>query len=186
MAIISLWEIIQLVIMTLVVGYILTGSVRVRPRTVYDFMNPKRFDWQEYKYSIYVTAPAIVVHELAHKFVALAYGYDAVFQMFTFGLALGVVLKLIASPFIIIAPGFVSIMNVNNDLAYRLIALAGPFVNLVLWIGSLLILKYNKNLSRKWTAIFSMTKNLNMILFFFNMIPFGPFDGAKVIFGLPG
>ena len=187
MVIITFSEIIQITIMTLVVGFILTGIVRVKPRTVYNYMHPKKFDWTEFKYAIYVSAPAIVIHELGHKFVALAFGYSATFEIFIFGLIIGLVLKLFNSPFLILAPAFVNIGSVNNDLTYRLIAFAGPAINLILWLLALLVLKmYSKKMSRKWVAIFSMSKTLNMWLFFFNMIPIGPFDGAKVIFGLPG
>ena len=183
MAIITFQEILELTIMTLVIGYIFTGLFRFKARTAYDYIQ-KRFDWQEFKFAILVAAPAVVLHELGHKFVAMAYGFSAEFHMFTFGLALGVFLKLISAPFIIIAPGFVNIVAVNSDIAYRIIAFAGPAVNLILWIGSLLILKYAKNLSREKMIFFAASKKLNMILFFFNMIPFGPLDGAKVLFGM--
>ena len=186
MVLITLWEIVQILIMVGVIGYIFTGFVKVKPKTVYDYLHPKRFDWTEFKYAVYVSAPAIVLHEMAHKFVAMGFGYTATFEIFVLGLAIALFLKLVHSPFLIIAPAYVKLSGITNDLAYRLIAFAGPFVNLVLWLGALIVLKnYSKNLSRKWVAILSMTKTLNMILFFFNMIPFGPFDGAKVIFGLP-
>lgn len=186
MVLITFWEVVQLIIMTFAIGYILSGYIKIKPKTVYDFMHPKRFDWGELKYAIYVSAPAVVVHELAHKFVALGFGYGATFELFPLGLGLGILLKLIGSPFLIIAPGWVRLEGITNDLAYRVIAFAGPAVNLVLWLGAMFVLKnYANKLSRKWIAILSMTKTLNMILFLFNMIPFGPFDGAKVIFGLP-
>ena len=40
-----------------------------------------------------------------------------------------------------------------------------------------------KILTRKQLILLHLTKKINIILFFFNMIPFGPFDGAKVLFG---
>jgi Zn-dependent protease len=58
-------------------------------------------------------------------------------------------------------------------------------MNLLIWIVSIILLKKLKNLNRMQMAALQMTKMINMILFFFNMIPFGPFDGAKVLFGLP-
>lgn len=187
MALITLWEIVQLLIMTFVVGYILTGMVQVRPRTIYDMMHKRKFNWTDFKYAIYVSAPAIIIHELGHKFVAMAYGYSATFEMFTWGLAIGLALKLIGSPFILLAPGYVSLPVIPDPFVYRLIAFAGPAVNLILWMGSMYILKnYPRKLDRKWTAVLAVTKKLNMFLFFFNMIPFGPFDGAKVVFGPPG
>ena len=183
MAIITLSEIFSLVVMTLVIGYIFTGKFTRRVKTVYDMMHPKRFDLNDFKFAILVTAPAIVLHELAHKFVAILYGFTATFKMFLFGLGIGVVLKLVNSPFILIAPGYVELPPINDALAYRLIAFAGPAVNLILWIGSMIILDRAKNLTRTQVAVLSLTKTINMILFFFNMIPFGPLDGAKVLFG---
>ncbi|MCD4759856.1 M50 family metallopeptidase [archaeon] len=186
MALITLTEILHFAILTLVVGYILSGMFVSRAKTIYDRMHPKRFKWADLKFAIIVAAPAIILHELAHKFVAMAYGFEATFQLFPFGLALGLFLKLIGSPFLIIAPGYVTIdpAAFANPFAYRLIAFAGPAVNLILWLGSLFILKTRK-LNRTPFAVLSMTKFLNMLLFFFNMIPFGPFDGQKVFFGPP-
>ncbi len=187
MAIITLTEILYFVILTAVIGYIFTGMFTRRPKTIYDRMHPKRFRWDDFKFAVIVVAPAIILHELAHKFVAMGYGLDATFKLFPFGLALGIFLKVIGSPFLIIAPGYVDIGQaaLSDPIAYRLIAFAGPAVNLVLWLGSWLILKYKPNLNRTTHAALSMTKIINMILFIFNMIPFGPFDGAKVIFGPP-
>lgn len=187
MALITLTEILYFIILTVVIGYIFTGMFVRRPRTIYDRMHPKRWRWDDFRFAVLVTAPAIILHELAHKFVAMGFGYEATFELFPFGLALGVFLKVIGSPFLIIAPGYVSIGTAafTDPIAYRLIAFAGPAVNLVLWLGSWAILKSYKGLNRTQFAVLSITKLLNMILFFFNMIPFGPFDGAKVFFGPP-
>lgn len=187
MVLITIEEIIKLGIMSVVIGFIFTGFYSFRARTVYDRMKKRKFDLRDLKFSILVTAPAVVLHELAHKFVAIAYGYTATFEIWGFGLGLGLLLKLIGSPLIIIAPGFVQISELafTNDLAYRLIAFSGPAVNLVLWLGSMFLLKTNKRFSIKQTAALKLTKYLNGILFFFNMLPFGPFDGRKVFFGVP-
>ena len=63
-----------------------------------EYLSTFFFNWIDFKYAIYVSAPAIIIHELGHKFVAMAYGYTATFEMFSLGLAIGVVLKLIGSP----------------------------------------------------------------------------------------
>ncbi|MBU2639669.1 MAG: M50 family metallopeptidase [Nanoarchaeota archaeon] len=136
------------------------------------------------KISLIATSPAVFFHELFHKIFAISFGYAATFHIFTPGLILGVILKLVNSPFLIIAPGFVSISNVTNDLQYRLIAFAGPFANLLLFLTALLILKYKDNLSEKQLTILHLTKRINLLLLIFNMIPISPLDGAKVLFGL--
>ncbi len=186
MNLITFEEIIKLVIMSFVIGFIFTGFYSFRPKNIYERMRKKRkYDFRDLKFSILVTAPAVVLHELAHKFVAMGFGYSATFNIWGFGLGLGLFLKLIGSPFIIIAPGFVQISELafTNELAYRLIAFSGPAVNLLLWLSSMFLLKSNRRFSTKQLAGLKMTKYLNGLLFFFNMLPFGPFDGRKVFFG---
>ncbi len=180
----SIAEILYLVITSLVIGYIFTGLFTPRIKNAYDYLNPKRFDMRDFKFAVLITAPAVILHELAHKFTAMAYGLPAEFHISVFGLGIGVFLKLIAAPFIIIAPGYVSIPGVTDPSALALIAFAGPLVNLILWLGSRQILKSNYNLKRKTQTALALTAKINMILFFFNMIPLPPFDGSKVISGL--
>jgi len=182
---ITLTEIFYFIILTGVIAYIFSDMFQLRPKTVYDYMHPKKFNLENLKLAALVAAPAVILHELAHKFVAMGFGFTATFQLFYFGLILGVFLKLISSPLIIIAPGYVvpSLALANFPLEYRLVALAGPLTNLVLYLIAVLILKFNQNLSKKQLILLHLTKKINIILFLFNMIPFGPFDGAKVLFG---
>ena len=178
-------EIIYLIVVVLVIGYIFSGFFKFRPKTAYDMVSQLRFNMQDFKLAVLVTAPAIVLHELAHKFVAMGFGFPAEFHIWGFGLLLALFLRVINSPLIIIAPGYVVIPLVTNAMQYRLIAFAGPLVNLILWFGAFLILKKVKKLNNKQMIVLYLTKRINMILFIFNMIPFGPLDGAKVLFGLP-
>ncbi|MBS3064584.1 MAG: M50 family metallopeptidase [DPANN group archaeon] len=180
-------EILYFVILIAVLGFIFTGVFIIRPRTIYDRMHPKKWRWHDFKFAALIASPAIILHELGHKFVAMAYGYSATFQLFPFGLALGIFLKLISSPLMILSPGYVNIGTeaFADPIAYRVIAFAGPAVNLLLFLISWLILKYANNLSRKQELTLHFTKVLNMLLFLFNMIPLGPFDGQKVFFGPP-
>lgn len=188
MALITLTEILYFVILTLVIGFIFSGSFTYRPKTVYDLIKKKKkFYWRDFQFAALITAPAIILHELAHKFVAIGYGFDATFKLFPLGLVIGLVLKIIGSPFILIAPGYVEIGTAafSNPTAYRLIALAGPLTNALLWLIATLILNTSRSLNRTQIAALKLTKMINLILFIFNMIPFGPFDGAKVLFGPP-
>ncbi len=182
---ITLLEIIYLIIVTVVIGYIFTGFVSIRPKTVYNMMHPNRVDLRDFYFAALVAAPGIIMHELAHKLTAISFGYPAQFQIWAFGLVLAIFLKLISSPLMIIAPGYVNIPEISNSFQYRLIAFVGPAVNLLLWAIAYLVLKYAKNINRKQLAFLALTKRINMILFIFNMIPIGPLDGAKVFFG-PG
>ncbi|MAG50588.1 hypothetical protein CL621_03025, partial [archaeon] len=135
-------EIIYLAIVVIVIGYIFSGMFRVRPSSVRDITSRLRFDLGDFKLAVLVTAPAIVLHELSHKFVAMAFGFPAQFHIWGFGLLLALFLRVIGSPLIIIAPGYVGIPLVTDPTMYRLIAAAGPIINLILWISAFLILKF--------------------------------------------
>ena len=165
---------------TLVVGYIFSGIVKLPRKDDVIESYTKRFDLEEFKFAVLVAAPGVILHELGHKLVAMSFGLQAFFEIWPTGLIIGVVLKFLGSPFILIAPGYVTV-PANTTLQLVLTASAGPLVNLLLWIGSLLILKYKKNLSRNNALILLLTQNINKWLFIFNMIPIPPLDGSKVL-----
>ena len=176
---ITLTEIIYLLITTAVVGYIFMG---ILPRAKGLYFH-KGFNWNEFKLACLVSAPGIILHELSHKFVAIFYGLQAAFYIWPFGLFLAVFLKLISSPFILIAPGYVGISEGATTSQFALIAFAGPLVNLVLWLGSSFVLN-RARLTRKQAIALHLTKVINMWLFIFNMLPIPPLDGSKVFYGL--
>jgi Zn-dependent protease len=173
---ISFMELIYFIILTLVVGYIFMDIFKPR-------FQRARFSWKSLKFSALVAAPGIILHELAHKFVAMGFGLAASFKIWPFGLFLGVFLKAISSPFILIAPGYVEIGSTTIP-QLTLIAFAGPLINLILWIGSWAVLNYKKRLGRKTAIALYLTKLINMWLFIFNMLPIPPLDGSKVFYGL--
>lgn len=181
MAFITIAEIFRIVVMTLALGYIFSGFIPSKTKNIMDYYKKSRFaiDWESIKVAMIVTAPAVVFHELGHKFVALVTGYNAEFFASYLGLALGVFLKIIGSPFIVFIPGYVSIGNAPV-VASGIIALAGPLVNLLLWVIATIIVKTTKQKGQKLTILL-LTKRINGILFLFNMIPFGFFDGGKVL-----
>jgi len=179
--ILSTYEIFDLVIMTLAIAFILKDFIRM-PRYIHQPLTTG-FDIENFKFTALCTAPAIILHEMAHKFVALGFGLSATFHAHYGGLLLGVVLRLIHSPFIIFVPGFVSTMG-GTPLQYSMIAVAGPLMNLVLWLGSSIILKRAASLTSRQRLALVITKQINLFLFIFNMIPFRPFDGGHVVSGL--
>ncbi len=186
MAIITFLEVIYLLITTFVVGFIFSGYIPIETRIsnkdeVLSRYEKKRFfDWEAIKFTMLVAAPGVVLHELSHKFLALLFGMDAVFKIFWFGLGIGFLLKLISSPFLILAPGYVEISGISSSLELTSVAFAGPFVNLVLWLGSWYLLKNKKKLSTRSVIALALTKQINMMLFIFNMLPIPPLDGYKV------
>ena len=179
--ILSIYEIIDLVIMTLAIAFILKDFIRM-PRYIHQPLTTG-FDIENFKFTALCTAPAIILHEMAHKFVALGFGLSATFHAHYGGLLLGVVLRLIHSPFIVFVPGYVSTMG-GTPLQHSIVAVAGPLINLALWLGSSFILKRNVSLTDKQRLALVITKKLNIFLFIFNMIPFPPFDGGHFVSGL--
>ena len=183
----NLSELIDMVIMSAYLGFIFSDMLP-RHRENYDPLKhySKKHDWSSFKYAIYATAPAVIFHELAHKFVAMGFGLDAVFMAFyrdTFTLSLAafsVLAKFTGFGFIFFVPGFVSISGTGTALEFSLTAVAGPLFNLVLWLAAYFVLK-SKKYSKKHFLFWTLTKKINMLLFIFNILPIPGFDGYKFL-----
>jgi Zn-dependent protease len=127
-----------------------------------------------------VTAPALILHELLHKFLAVAFGLQATFHAAYVFLALGIVLRLLRSRFIFFVPGFVSVAGGTiPPLQHALIALVGPFMNLTLFLASAAWLRWGRVRSRFWLAALLVTRLINLWLFILNMLPIPGFDGFQ-------
>ncbi|MBW2985578.1 M50 family metallopeptidase [Candidatus Woesearchaeota archaeon] len=174
----SLQELIDVIIMTLALGFIFK-DIFVRPSSPYDPLTyyKKKINLENFKFAIIATAPAVILHELAHKFVAIAYGLEATFHAHYFFLGIGILMKLLNFGFIFFVPGYVIHSGLATHFQTAAIAVAGPLVNLVLWLGSAFILK-QKNVKKKYIPLLFLTKKINMFLFIFNMLPIRPFDGG--------
>lgn len=184
---ISILEILNLIIVTLVLGFIFYDKIGLaHPKKEDDLIKgyKRRFDWNSFWFAALVTAPGVVLHELGHKFIALFFGLLAVFNIFPLGLGIAIVLKLVNSPFLIIAPGYVEISGPATAFESFLISFAGPLVNLIIFLVALILLKRKKHYSRKTHIFLALTKQINLILFVFNMIPIPPLDGSKVFYNL--
>jgi Zn-dependent protease len=141
-----------------------------------------------------------LLHEMAHKFVALHFGYWAEYRANMMGLALAIVMAF--GGFLFAAPGAVMISrsNVPQELYMQdtfgqeeqrsrekremlLISLAGPMTNIVLAILFFLLvfpLVSSKSGSSLWIPAANFAISINLILAAFNMLPFGPLDGKKI------
>jgi len=187
MPVVTFLEIINLIILSAAIGYIFTGYVKA-PENISRIKT--RFNWHDFKLALLVAAPGVVLHELAHKFIAIAFGLGAFFQVWYPGLGIAIFLKLINSPFLIIAPGYVNISNNEllepfmNNLINVIISFAGPAINLIIWIIVSLILNNAKRLTRTQATVLYLTKKINFLLFVFNMLPIPPLDGFHVLFGI--
>ncbi|MFH1439923.1 MAG: M50 family metallopeptidase [Candidatus Woesearchaeota archaeon] len=194
MAFISILEIIDIIIMTLAIGFIFKDWFKKPifyhddPIGAYHKQN-KFINWDDFKFAIIVTAPAIIFHEFGHKFAAIVMGLYATFHAAYTWLGLGIVLKLVGAPFVFFVPAYVAHSAAALPWQSALIAFAGPAVNLLLWLGAAYILKTSKRtkkLSHTTFVALELTKKINMFLFIFNMIPIPGFDGWHVFSGLYG
>ena len=137
-----------------------------------------------------------ILHEMAHKFTALHFGYLAEYRANMTGLFLAVVLSF--AGFIFAAPGAVMISRPRlpeefydgdswgrASLAAQLkneslwISLAGPLTNILLSAAFfiLLLLSSQEAISGR-AASFGLM--INITLAAFNLLPFGPLDGKKI------
>jgi Zn-dependent protease len=137
------------------------------------------------KQSALIVAPAIILHELGHKCMALYFGFSATLQADYLGLGIGIFLKVIQSPVLFFIPAYVSWVGDPTTVQQILVAFAGPLVNILLWAGSWYILKYHSHkLSSKAIHILVFTRFVNGLLAIFNLLPIPFFDGGKIAFGL--
>ena len=142
--------------------------------------------------------PAFVLHEIGHKIIAKKNGCWAEFRADPKGLQIGVLIALFLGV-LFMAPGAVMVAGLVTRRQNGHIAIAGPLVNLGLFIigiplGALLFMLTNaqdySSMAYLVDGTFvwqSMIYDIvlywigaNIILGLFNMLPFGPLDGVKV------
>jgi Zn-dependent protease len=126
--------------------------------------------------SLITAGIGFLLHELAHKFVAQKYGCVAEFRAFDQLLYLAVGLAAVIG-FIFAAPGAVMIQGMITRKENGLISAAGPLTNYVLAMIFLALLTFYPHLS----FIFQIGFFINLWLGLFNMLPFGNFDGKKIL-----
>lgn len=184
MALITPLEIFDIIVMTFAIGYIFSGFIRREPLEGYD---PLKFykrspAWENIKFAALIAAPAVVFHELAHKFVAMGFGAQATLHAPYTMYAIVILLKLIRFPVLFFVGGYVTHTPLPV-LQSSIVAIAGPLMNLLLWLGSLLIIHFNL-IDKKYYKIIVPIGKLNMFFFIFNMIPIPGFDGYHFFRGL--
>jgi len=162
--------------------------------------------------SLIVVGAGFIFHELAHRTVARKFGYYAGFRAWPNLLLLAVGMALFLG-FVFAAPGAVYVgekrkrkketvewsegyfeedySNLNREMG--IISAAGPLTNIIVAIGFLgigIVINFSAPLLLGEGMIASMIIGygitINLFLALFNLIPFGPFDGAKVMKWNPG
>lgn len=126
---------------------------------------------------------AFVLHELAHRIVARGYGAEAHFVADVRWLLISIGLAFVG--IFIAAPGAVWHRGYLTPRQGGLIALAGPVTNLVLsviFLLALVLVALSGLPLPQWVVITCYIGfKFNAWIGLFNMIPAGPFDGAKVL-----
>lgn len=197
----SLAEIIDIVITMLALGFIFQDffsgkregiNVHTAEREydpLKEALKKSFFDKRAFIAASLIVGLSVVIHEFGHKFVAMFFGFKATFAAHYFGLGLGVVLKLMASPFLIFVPAMVRITGNGGPLELSAVAFAGPLVHLIFWmIAALYLKRFDLNVGKrhdmhKFVYATAFLK-INKLLFIFNMLPIPGFDGFQVYRGL--
>ena len=129
--------------------------------------------------SLLTAGIGFLLHELAHKVMAIRYGQVAAFKA-SYGMLVMAVLVSFAG-FIFAAPGAVYHRGRITERQGGLIALAGPVTNLALAIPFFFVFVMAYGIeSQLLYQIGRYGVAINLLLAGFNMLPFGPLDGATI------
>ncbi|MBI3034262.1 hypothetical protein HYY72_03815 [Candidatus Woesearchaeota archaeon] len=118
-----------------------------------------------------------LLHEMAHKVVALRYGCRAEFRSFDFMLVLAVLMSFFG--WILAAPGAVFIQGNVNSRKNGIISAVGPLMNILLTIIFFIVLLFTTSQTAGYIAFYGM--EINAWLALFNLIPIMNLDGTKVL-----
>lgn len=138
-----------------------------------------------------------VLHEMAHKLVAIYYGAHARFRMWTQGIIFMLITSMLG--FLFAAPGAVMIYARKiTDKQNGIISLAGPALNIALvffflGLNAIAPIEQYYSLLLKWGSlsinigiqngvfnVWQFGAAINLLLALFNTIPAFPLDGSKI------
>ena len=118
-----------------------------------------------------------LLHEMGHKISAQHYGCFAEFRSFDNMLVLAVIMSFFG--FIFAAPGAVMISGPVGKKRNGIISMSGPLVNIVL---ALFFFSLTQIITSDVVKpILAIGFFINSLLALFNMLPFGNFDGRKIL-----
>lgn len=123
---------------------------------------------------------AFFFHEMSHKFMAQKYGLWAEYRMFPQGLKLALLFGIL-TPFVFAAPGAVMFRGDSRDFETGHIAVAGPLANIMIAMTTLSVYLFVLFENKMLGEIVGLICYINTVLAFFNLLPFGPLDGVKII-----
>lgn len=134
---------------------------------------------------LYITGFALsyLMHELAHRLVARRNNVKAYFKLDPIGSLLTLVSAIPMLPIKFIAPGAVVLATPTTMRVVGSTAFWGPATNIILstilYISSFIFRPIF--LSPQFSTILLILAKFNAFIAFFNLLPFGPLDGLKII-----
>lgn len=129
--------------------------------------------------SLATVGVAFLLHELAHKVVAVRYGQIAEFRA-DYGMLFVAVMSALAG-FIFAAPGAVHHRGRITPRENGIISLAGPVTNLLLLVPFAALALSGADPAVGGYTVGTLGVGINGFLAAFNMIPYGPLDGKTVL-----
>lgn len=176
----TLAETRDLIIATLVLGFLFSIALKNFEVTTSSsiFVN--------FITAIAIVAPALILHEIAHKFVAQKYGCKANYALWPIGAVMAVLITLLTGGRVIFAAlGAVMIATTySTRLGYRFVGLSNEELGKIAWSGpvvNIAIALFSFFLISFAPLFFETVIMINLIIALFNMIPFPPLDGSKII-----
>ncbi len=136
--------------------------------------------------SLLTVGIGFILHEMAHKFTAIRYGYWAEFRKDNSMLLIAVALASLVG-FVFAAPGATIIYS--NSVSGRgltrrengIISASGPVVNLLLCIPFAVLVLIGGGLGNLLTQIGVFGIQINAMIAAFNLLPISILDGRKVM-----
>ncbi len=124
-------------------------------------------------------APAFILHELGHKYMAMHYGRYARFSIIKNFALLTFFMGFL--PFFIGTPGATMILGrPPSKRENGLFSIAGPSVNFTLALVFLLIFPIARTGPEFFAVFVDISIFVNIILGLFNLLPFSIIDGKKI------
>ncbi|TAJ45341.1 zinc metalloprotease [Methanofollis fontis] len=131
--------------------------------------------------SLLTVGVGFVLHELAHKFAAMHFGYWAEFQKDNTMLVMAVILAALVGV-VFAAPGATVIYGATTRRENGIISAAGPVTNLALCAGFFALMVGAGTVHAPFLATIGfMGVQINAMIATFNMLPVSVLDGRKVL-----
>jgi Zn-dependent protease len=169
--------IISMVVLTVAFTFALTGNNLITGLRI--GFNPGRIPFG-LAISFFGIVTAFFFHEISHKIIAQKQNLWAEYRMFPQGLGFALFLGLF-TPFVFAAPGAVMFMGGSRYHETGKIAMAGPLANISIALITLPIYLYVVFEFELIGQLIGFVCLINAFLATFNLLPFGPLDGVKII-----